>query len=47
MMDEIIAAAPAPGFVTTASAYVNMGTLFYWSMVMAAKETEQNMKLSF
>jgi hypothetical protein len=37
MMDEIIAAAPAPGFVTTASAYVNSGAMHYWSMVLAVK----------
>jgi hypothetical protein len=37
MLDEIIAAAPAPGLVSTASAYVNLGNLYYWSMLLAAK----------
>jgi hypothetical protein len=37
MMEEIILSAPAPGFVTTASGYVNLGPLFYWSMLLAAK----------
>lgn len=37
LLEEIIAAAPAPGFVTTASGYVNFGPLFYWSMLLAAK----------
>lgn len=37
MLDEIITSAPAPGFVTTASQYVNLGSLYYWSMLLAAK----------
>jgi hypothetical protein len=38
MMDEIIAAAGAPGLVATASGYVNLGNLYYWSMLLAAKK---------
>jgi hypothetical protein len=37
MLEEIILSAPAPGFVTTASGYVNLGPLYYWSMLLAAK----------
>jgi hypothetical protein len=37
MLEEIIASAPAPGYVTTASGYVNLGPLYYWSMLLAAK----------
>jgi hypothetical protein len=36
MLDENIAN-PAPGLVTTASGYVNLGNLYYWSMLRAAK----------
>jgi hypothetical protein len=38
MLDEIIAAAGAPGLVATASGYVNLGNLYYWSMLLAAKK---------
>ncbi|MGZ8544699.1 MAG: hypothetical protein ACXWV0_05350, partial [Flavisolibacter sp.] len=37
MMEEIILSAPAPGYVTSASVYVNLGPLYYWSMLLAAK----------
>ncbi len=37
MMEEIILGAPAPGFVTSASTYVNLGPLYYWYMLLAAK----------
>ncbi|OQP60574.1 hypothetical protein A3860_32690 [Niastella vici] len=36
MLDENLAT-PAPGLVTTAAGYVNLGSLYYWSMLQAAK----------
>jgi hypothetical protein len=36
-LEEIIAMSNAQGLVNDASAYVNLGNLFYWSMLLAAK----------
>ena len=47
MLDEIIAAAPAPGLVSTASAYVNLGNLYYWSMLLAAKQNTIRYEATF
>jgi hypothetical protein len=38
LMEEIILGAPAPGFVTSASGYVNLDPMYYWSMLLAAKK---------
>ncbi|WP_439581599.1 eCIS core domain-containing protein [Dyadobacter bucti] len=46
-MDEIIRAAPAPGYVTAASGHVNQGPLFYWSTLLAAKRDTAKYEATF
>jgi len=47
MLEEVIASASAPGLVTTASGYVNLGPLYYWSMLLAAKRDTARYETAF
>jgi hypothetical protein len=47
MLEEILSSAPAPGFVSSASGYVNLGPLYYWSMLLATKRDTARYETTF
>ncbi len=47
MLDEILSSLGAPGLVTAAAGYVNLGPLYYWSMMLAAKSDLSRYEATF